>query len=372
MTSESHHASSSTGAPVFVSGLGAVSGYGWGEKRLREGLFAARSAVRTVRGFLPWAPTRSLWLSLVEDEGSGDPGRRGRAVRFAAHEALGDAHDRGWRPGTGTGIVHASEFADETWRELAVELELDGPAMCVSAGQLSATMAVLTATSWIRAGLVHDVLVVCSDLSLTPERVLNGPNHSGLIVDTGPSVTCLPFQQGSVGPNPGEAVVAFVLSRWASSAYGRLLGGAATVAERVSAPARQDESERRRGALGRAVTRALEMSHIEPDAVAYLNAHGSGQPALDAVETSVLEGWLPSARGLYSLKPLVGDCGSAAGAIELLAALYGFSTGVVPAPARISAGHPLLLDGPTAAVDGAVVKASIGRAGECAVVIAGA
>ena len=352
MSPASSHADRGAHAPVFVSGLGAVSGYGWGEKRLREGLFAARSSVRTVRGFLPWAPSRSLWLSLVEDEGSGDPGRRGRAVRYAAREALGDAHDRGWRSGAGVGIVHAAEFADDTWRELAEELEFDGPAMSVSAGHLSATMAVLTAKSWIGAGLVQDVLVVCSDLSLTPERVLNGPNHSGLVVDTGPAVTCLPFQKGSVGANPGEAAIALVLSRWASSPYGRLLGGAATVSARGGTLEPEEEGERRRAALGRAVTRALEMSRVEPDAVAYLNAHGSGQPTLDAVETSVLDGWLPAVRGLYSLKPLVGDCGTAAGAIELLAALYGFSTGVVPAPARIAAGHPLLLDGPTAAVDG--------------------
>jgi 3-oxoacyl-[acyl-carrier-protein] synthase II len=369
MSLSSSHAATN-GVPVVITGVGAVSGYGWGEKRLREGLFGARSSVRMVRGFLPWAPSRPLWLSLVEDEGSGDPGRRARALRFAVREALADAHDRGWRPGPGVGVVHAAEWADDTWRQLAHELELDGPGMCVHAGELSAVMAVLTAKAWIGAGLVDDVLVICSDLSLTPERCLNGPNESGLVVDSAPSVTCRPFQQGSVGANPGEAVVAVVVTRSASSPYGRVLGGSAAVAERHAELEPSDLAERRRTALGRAVTRALETSHVEPDDVVYMNAHGSGQPTTDAVEASVVEGWLPAARGLYSLKPLVGDCGVAAGAIELLAALYGFSTGVVPAPGRVTTGHPLLLDGPTAAVDGVVVKASLGPTGECAVVIA--
>jgi 3-oxoacyl-[acyl-carrier-protein] synthase II len=361
-----------THVPVAITGIGAVSGYGWGEKRLREGLFGARSSVRMVRGFLPWAPARSLWLSLVQDEGNGDPGRRARALRFAARDALADAHDRGWRPAPGVGVIHGAEWADDTWRQLAHELELDGPGMCVASGELSAVMAVLTAKSWIGAGLADDVLVVCSDLSLTPERCLNGPSQSGLVVDSAPSVTCLPFQQGSVGANPGEAVIAMVVTRWSASPYGRVLGGAAAVAERSTGFEPADDREARRTALGRAVTRALETSLVEPDAVAYLNAHGSGQPMSDAVEASVLEGWLPATRGLYSLKPLVGDCGAAAGAVELLAALYGFSTGVVPAPGRVAAGHRLLLDGPTAAMDGIVVKASLGPTGECAVVVAGA
>ena len=369
--STSHPGLAGADAPVTITGVGAVSGYGWGEKRLREGLFGARSSVRMVRGFLPWTPTRPLWLSLVEDEGSGDPGRRARALRFAAGEALADAHDRGWRPAPGVGVIHAAEWSDDTWRQLAHDFELDGPGMCVNAGELSAVMAVLTARAWIGARLVDHVLVVCSDLSLTPERCLNGPNESGLVVDSAPSVTCRPFQHGSVGANPGEAVVAMVVARSSSSPYGLVLGGSAAVAERPVSSQPGDESEPRRAALGRAITRALETSHIDPAAVAYMNAHGSGQPASDAVEASVLDGWLPATRGLYSLKPLVGDCGAAAGAIELLAALYGFSTGVVPAPGRVAAGHPLLLDGPTAAVDGAVVKASMGPTGECAVVIAG-
>ncbi len=355
---------------VTVTGIGAVSGYGWGEKRLREGLFGARSAVRPVRGFLPWAQNRTLWLSLVDDEGAGEVSRRARALRFAAREALSDAHDRGWRATDGVGIVHAAEWADSTWTELAHELELHGPGMCVSAGELSGAMAVLTAKSWIDADLVDDVLVVCSDLSLTPERLANGAARSKAVVDTAPSVTCLPFQEGSVGANPGEAVVALVVARSSFSAYSRILGGAATATEPGESRGGHGSGSAVRDALERAVGRALQTSGIGAETVSYLNAHGTGQPALDAVESTVLERTLPAVDGLYSLKPLVGDCGAAAGAIELLGALYGFSTGVVPAPARVGSGHPRLLDGPTAAIEGDVVKASIGAAGECAVVVA--
>ncbi|HMK62247.1 MAG TPA: hypothetical protein VK386_01400, partial [Acidimicrobiales bacterium] len=50
-------------APPTITGIGAVSGYGWGEKRLRAGLYSGRSAVRARRGFLPWAPRTAAWLA---------------------------------------------------------------------------------------------------------------------------------------------------------------------------------------------------------------------------------------------------------------------------------------------------------------------
>ena len=42
-----------SGAPVSISGIGAVTGYGWGEKLLREGLYSGEYAVRRHPGFSP-------------------------------------------------------------------------------------------------------------------------------------------------------------------------------------------------------------------------------------------------------------------------------------------------------------------------------
>lgn len=347
--------------PPTIAGIGAVSGYGWGEKQLRAGLYSGRSAVRALPGFLPWAPREPAWLALVEDnESPPDDRRAARAVRFAASEALSDAQARGWRPGDAVGLIYGADVLDVTWAELADDMQLHGPGMSMTAGAASGTTALLTAKCWIEGGVAEDVLVVCSDLPLTPERVGRGSNRS--IYDLASPTACRPFQQGSTGCNPGEAVTAMVVSRSSPSAYARVLGGA--VSHSHAGHEGPDSVQ-----LRQALERAMADAEVSPGDISYLNANGIGVPATDALEAEVADQVLDSVAGVYSLKPLVGDCGAAAGTVELIGALYGFTTGVVPAPARLAPGHPRLLDGPTASVDGAVVKASIGSTGECAVVV---
>ena len=51
---------------------------------------------------------------------------------------------------------------------------------------------------------------------------------------------------------------------------------------------------------------------------------------------------------------------------QLSASLYGLERGVIPAPPRVAKGHPRLLDGPTASVEGPIVKSSLGMGGRMA------
>src|SRR5579885_3559176 len=108
------------GAPVSVAGIGAVTGYGWGEKFVREGFFMSAPAIRPVPGFSPWYDHDEAWVAMVEDAGdpSDGPSRMARAVRFAAREAIGNAVDRGWRPGGTVGLIHGIVLGDvDHWRE---------------------------------------------------------------------------------------------------------------------------------------------------------------------------------------------------------------------------------------------------------------
>jgi 3-oxoacyl-[acyl-carrier-protein] synthase II len=119
------------------------------------------------------------------------------------------------------------------------------------------------------------------------------------------------------------------------------------------------------------VLAALEAADAVPKEIAYLNAHGSGIPGSDGPEAAVFDELLPDAAGIFSVKPLVGHCQAAAGAVELCASLCGFETGVIPAPPRLGRGHPRLLDGPTAALEGLVAKASLCMSGHNAVAVVG-
>src|SRR5664279_1821134 len=109
----------------------------------------------------------------------------------------------------------------------------------------------------------------------------------------------------------------------------------------------------------------------DPSEVAYLNAHGPGTAQCDAAEARVLDELFPQARGIFSIKPLVGHCQAAASAVEILATVYAFQTGFIPSPPQVARGHPRLLDGLTPRLPGLMVKSSIGMGGYNSAIVLG-
>jgi 3-oxoacyl-[acyl-carrier-protein] synthase II len=109
---------------------------------------------------------------------------------------------------------------------------------------------------------------------------------------------------------------------------GFLLGtGTATDAHHVTAPHPEGA-----GALA-ALHAALADAALPPDAVDYVNAHGSGTPKNDAVEVRVLRAVfgrrLPRVP-VSSTKSQLGHCLGAAGAIEAAATVLALGEGILP------------------------------------------
>ena len=247
----------------------------------------------------------------------------------------------------------------------AQEFGFHGPNMAVTAMCASGNAGLLTAKMWINAGMVDDVLVLTSDVSLTPENCA-AFNKVGVLFADGPSLDiCRPFQEGSRGFTGGEAAVGFVLSGRPSGAYATIRGGAMTHDAYHAIHIAPDHTQ-----VMRAFTEAIRDAEVNPLDVAYVNAHGPGTVQCDAAEADASSTTLfPEAQGIFSVKPLTGHCQGAAGAVELTASLYGLERGVIPAPPRVAKGHPRLLDGPTASVEGPIVKSSLGMGGHNAVVV---
>jgi 3-oxoacyl-[acyl-carrier-protein] synthase II len=346
-------------------------------------------------GYQPYFEQDLGWGAYVEDGGdpSDGPSRYSRALRYAAREAVGNALDRGWRPNGVVGILHGMVLGDvDHWRafhrraglgitrrdwvelmpsttltEITKEFDFHGPVMSVTAMCATGNAALMTAKLWIENGVASDVLVLASDLSLTPENSLGFTQLGVAVVDQLPTQACRPFQEGSRGFVGGEAAVAMVVSgRAGDAAYADVLGGAMTHDGFHAISIAPDGSQVRR-----CVATALANAGISGDEVAYLNAHGPGTVQCDAVEAAIFDEMFPAAHGLFSMKPLVGHCQGAASAVEILASLYGYQCGVIPAPPRVANGHPRLLDGPTAAVEGPVVKTALGMGGYNAAVVLG-
>lgn len=378
--------------PVSICGVGAVTGYGWGEKLLWEGLYSGVPAARPHSGFSPAFDDDVAWLAPIPDGGLPEdgPSRFARSVRYAAREAVTDAVDRGWRPGPVVGLLHGFVLGDvDHWRAyhhrrgvgttrrgwlelmpstvitgIMKEFDFHGPAMAVTAMCASGLACLLTARMWIAAGICTDVLVVASDLSITPENARSFHELGPAMVDAPPLEVCRPFQEGSRGFSGGEASVGMVVTRRPDFARATVLGGAMTHDGFHPVSIAPDGVQ-----VTRCFTEALEDAGVPGEEIAYLNAHGPGTLQCDLTEAAVFDALFPNAHGLFSIKPLVGHCQGASSAVELMASIYGFQTGVIPAPPRQAPGHPKLLDGPTACEDGPVAKSSLGMGGHNAVVV---
>jgi 3-oxoacyl-[acyl-carrier-protein] synthase II len=380
------------GSPISVTGVGAVTGYGWGRKHLWDGFLVGESAVKLVTGLDGYVKGGQAYLSLITDEGDGrdGPSRYMQAVRFAAREAIVDATERGWKPGPVVGVVHSLEKGDiDMWSDfyrnpgvrvrakrwvnmlpstviamLMKEFDFHGPAMSVSAMCASANAGMITAKSWLDSGIATDVILLATDLSGEPQNLRPFDDLGVAVFDAPPLDACRPFQEGSRGFVGGEAAVAMVLSTRPSGSYASILGGAMTMDAYNLVGVAPDLVE-----MTRAFRESLDSAGIDAGDVAYINAHGPGTAQCDAAEAKILDEVFPDAHGIYSVKPLVGHCQSAAAGVEILATLYAYQTGFIPAPPQVAPGHPRLVNGRTPSVPGMTLKSSIGMGGYNTVIV---
>lgn len=376
---------------MTITGIGAVSGYGWSAHDLWEGLLSGKPAAALFDGYGP-DRDENAWLARVP--AGGDPAdgasRSARAMRAAAREAITDAGQRGWTPGRRVGVVHAVVLPEaEEWRAfyltdgghrsrrdylnlmpstpislLMQEYGFHGPAMNVSAMCASGNAGLITAKMWLDAGMVDDVVFLATDLSLTPENVDHFVRLGVAVVDTEPLDACRPFQEGSRGFAVGEAAVAFVLSQRTQTPYAAVLGGA------MSHDAYHVTSvDPARVYVDQCVLDALAAAQVSGGEIGYLNAHGPGTAQCDAAESAVVDEILAGEAQMYSVKPLAGHCQGAAAAVEIAAAALGYDQHVVPAPPTVAPGHPRLLDGATPMRNELTLKTSLGMGGHNSAIV---
>jgi len=371
---------------AWISGIGAVTGYGWGRKHLWDGLITGESAVRLHRGFAEAFGRDEIWMGVIPDEGdpADGPSKTSRALHAAAREAVEDGRERGWRPGETVGVIHAFVLPDvELWRDfhqrgerrvskrewiglmpstpittLMMEHGFHGPCMSVVAMCASGNAALLTAKMWLDAGMVDDVLVIATDVSVNPENARYFADLGVVIVDRPPLDASRPFQEGSRGFVGAEASVGLIVSSRPDAAYVTLRGGAMShdAHHAISLAAKPEQ-------IGKCYRAALENSGVPAEDVVYFNAHGPGTKQCDGAESRLFDELFPDAVGIFSFKPLVGHCQAAAAAVEVAISCLAYQEGVIPAPPAVAPGHPRLLSGVVPRQPGVTFKSSIGMGG---------
>ncbi|SIR62795.1 3-oxoacyl-[acyl-carrier-protein] synthase II [Williamsia sterculiae] len=385
--------------PVVISGVGAVTGYGWGVDALWRGLLSHKSAARLHAGCGP-AGSETGFAARVEEPVEPVPvdstvertGLFQRSMSAAVDEAVADARSRGFAPsGDRVGVIHAAILGDvaatrdhllragvggsrgflrslpSTTTSVAITPhDFHGPVMNVGAACASGSAGVLTGKAWLDAGLVDHVVVVAVDHSVSPENVGGMITLGAAVGDRDPLDACRPFQQGSRGFVFGEAAVAMVLSRanGGDGGYSRVRGGAMTYDAYHAVSI--DPSHRQ---IRRCVREALATAGVTGRDVDWFHAHGPGTRQCDAAEIDVLERELESVPALFSVKQMVGHCQGASAALELVVSSMAYDRGSIPAPVPVAPGHPRLLPGPTPCAGGVTLKTAIGMGGHNAAVV---
>jgi len=181
---------------------------------------------------------------------------------------------------------------------------LKNVAYTVSVACSSSTKALASAQRLLDHGICDAVIVggVDSLCRLT----VNG-FHSLESVSTS---LCMPFSKNRCGINIGEAAAVFILSSEAGPI--RLCGvGESSDAHHMSAPDPTGQ-----GAM-RAMQMALEQADLTPEAIDYLNLHGTATKLNDNMEGLAVSTLFGDQLACSSTKALVGHTLGAAGATEL-------------------------------------------------------
>ena len=315
---------------VVVTGLGAITPIGIGERGLWDGLRAGRSAVRSLTRFDP-SIFRSHNAAQVDDFVPADFLEHKRAKRLdrfgqfsvvAARLALEDARldlsteDReriGAMMGTALGGIAYAEgqlgnflreglrgvdpllalavFGGASSCNIAIELGVQGPNSTNAMSCASGTIAIGDGFREIRDGYADVMLCGGAEAPLAPLcfgafaiiRAMSTRNDD-------PEHSSRPFDRGRDGFVMGEGAAVLVLEEHGRAVargariYAEVLGfGMSNDAHHMTAPLPDGRQ------AARAMQRALDDAEVTPGEISYVNAHGSSTPLNDPTETLAIK-----------------------------------------------------------------------------------
>ena len=218
---------------------------------------------------------------------------------------------------------------------IAIRHDCRGPAMPAVTACASGSNAIGEAMRLVRHGYADAVITGGAEASIVPIAVAGFSNMKALSVSEDPDAASLPFDKRRGGFVIGEGSVALVLEEYehakarGAKIYGEVCGyGSTCDAYHITAP----HPDGRGGA--QAMADAMkEAGYTENDTV-YINAHGTGTPMNDAVETIAIRKALGEENAgkafVSSTKSMTGHMLGAAGAVEAMACLLALNEGIIP------------------------------------------
>jgi nodulation protein E len=360
---------------VAITGLGVVSPAGSTVDAFWAALVEARSGIAPIETGRQ-EMFKSRLVAAVRDFRAEDhfPSRRLSILdRFstfavvAARSAVADAglvFDEALAGSTpvviGTGVGGMTSMDDAYWRvyheglkphpfsvprmmpnaaaaQVSIDLGVKGPAFGVVSACASGTHAIGLGFQMVRAGMAPVVITGASEASITTGALMAWEALRVVADDT-----CRPFSKTRSGLILGEGAAALILE---DLDHARARGAqpyAEVVGFGMSADANDSVAPDRNGAE-RAMQAALDDAGLAPDAIGYINAHGTGTVLNDATETQAIRGVFgghADRLAISSNKGVLGHSLGAAGALEAVATALTLKTGVVPPTANFEEPDP--------------------------------
>jgi len=247
--------------------------------------------------------------------------------------------------------------------DLAAAHGVKGPVQCVSNACVSGLEAIQQGARLIQRSAVDAILVV-------------GVDHLSAFVMAGFSSLkaldpfgCRPFDRDRAGLCPGEAGAAIVLARnslvqKSADPTIRILGwGSSNDANHITGPSRDGSG------LVAAIRATLKSAHLESQDVDYINAHGTGTPFNDAMESAALRTVFgESCPPVSGSKGMLGHTLGAAGVVETILCVLAMQERWLPGTPGLKtraegAPNSLLLQGHAAGRLNRVLKMNTGFGG---------
>ena len=358
---------------VVVTGLGAITPVGNNAKDTWESLKNGKNGIAPVSTF----STENLKAKLAAQVKDFDPAeylevneilRTDRYTQLAlgaAEQAVNESGIKGNvdpdRIGVifGTGIGGISTFEKEHSKLLergprrisplfvpmmisnmaagmiAIKYDCRGSAMPAVTACASGSNAIGEAMRLIRHGYSDAVITGGTEAAICVSSLAGFVNMQALSTSEDPNAASLPFDRRRGGFVIGEGAVSLVLEEYEHAKkrgvpiYGEICGyGSTCDAYHITAP----HPEARGGSKAMMIALA-EADHKENDVV-YINAHGTGTPMNDVLETLAIKLALGEEKArealISSTKSMTGHMLGAAGAVEALACLMALKENIIP------------------------------------------
>ena len=229
--------------------------------------------------------------------------------------------------------------------EIAWACGAEGPVAVVSTGCTSGLDAVGHACELIREGSADIMIAGATDAPISPITVAcfdaikaTTPRNDD------PAHASRPFDSSRNGFVLGEGAAVFVLEdlalarRRGARIYAEIAGFGSRCNGFHMTGLRPDGAE-----MAQAITAALDEARMNPDAVDYINAHGSGTKQNDRHETAAFKRSLGAHAyrvPVSSIKSMIGHSLGAIGSLEIAASVLAMQNNVVPPTANLHTPDP--------------------------------